>query len=182
MNNTRASHRGEPRRARRSLSEFELGEVADRVADLGGARLGEIVLLLGWTGLRPSEAREMQVSDVIEGPVFGCGSNAHDRRGTQSWSPRPERIDSSRFRMSSGWDDLSDGRQLYGPRHTAICLWLASGMPISTVKEWAGHADIITTNVYATFPGTNADRVGSPVLNVRERPRNRIRGERTQGG
>lgn len=69
-------------------------------------------------------------------------------------------VHANRFRASSGWDQFSDGRRLYDLRHTAICLWLASGVPVSTVKEWAGHADISTTNMYVTFLGTDADRMG----------------------
>ena len=65
-----------------------------------------------------------------------------------------------RERASSGRDELTDGRRLYDLRHTAICLWLSAGVPVSTVKEWAGHADISTTNVYVTVLGTDADRVG----------------------
>lgn len=76
-------------------------------------------------------------------------------------------LHANRFRASSGWDEFSEGRRLYDLRHTAVCLWLASGVPVSTAKEWAGHADISTTNVYVTFLGTDADRLGVAKL---ERP------------
>jgi hypothetical protein len=33
-------------------------------------------------------------------------------------------------------------------------------VPVSTVKEWAGQADISTTNMYVTFLRSDADREG----------------------
>lgn len=202
VRNIRAPRRVEPRTAPRPLSERELLEVAAKVAERGGVRLAKIVLLLGWTGLRPSEARELRVRDVAEIPVFGlrverARPEGHEVKVTKSgrarFVPAPSHVaaivrelskgkgpddllvtterggslHANRFRASSGWDEFSDGRRLYDLRHTAVCLWLASGVPVSTAKEWAGHADITTTNMYVTFLGTDADRVGVARL---ERP------------
>lgn len=202
VKNIRAPRRVEPRTTPRPLSEHELVEVAARVAERGGVRLAQIVLLLGWTGLRPSEAREVRVRDVVEVPVFGLRiersrPEGHAVKVTKSgkgrFIPAPAHVagivramaegkqpddllvttdrggslHANRFRASSGWDEFSDGRRLYDLRHTAVCLWLASGVPVSTAKEWAGHADITTTNMYVTFLGTDADRVGVARL---ERP------------
>jgi len=195
VKNIRVPRRVEPRKGARPLSERELMDVAVRVAERGGVRLAQIVLLLGWTGLRPSEARELRVRDIVEVPVFGlrverARPEGHEVKVTKSgknrFVPVPSHVaeivrgmaqgkepddllvttdrggtlHANRFRASSGWDEFSDGRRLYDLRHTAICLWLASGVPVSTAKEWAGHADISTTNVYVTFLGTDADRVG----------------------
>lgn len=202
VKNIRAPRRVEPRTGPRPLTERELTEVTLRVAERGGSRLAEIVSLLGWTGLRPSEARELRVRDVVEVPVFGlrverARPEGHAVKVTKTGKGRLVPIPShvaaivrnmaegkkpddllvttdrggslhaNRFRASSGWDEFSEGRRLYDLRHTAVCLWLASGVPVSTVKEWAGHADISTTNVYVTFLGTDADRVGVARL---ERP------------
>ena len=191
----RAPRRVEPRKEPRPLSERELVEVAAKVAERGGVRLAKIVLLLGWTGLRPSEARELRVRDVVQVPVFGlrverARPEGHGVKVTKSgrsrFVPAPSHVaaiirelaegkgpddllvttdrggslHANRFRASTGWDEFSEGRRLYDLRHTAVCLWLASGVPVSTVKEWAGHADISTTNIYVTFLGTDADRVG----------------------
>lgn len=195
VRNIRAPRRVEPRTSPRPLSEVELVRVAAHVAERGGVRLAQIVLLLGWTGLRPSEARELRVRDVVEVPVFGlrverARPEGHAVKVTKSgrarFVPVPSHVadivralaagkepdellvttdrggslHANRFRASSGWDVFSDGRRLYDLRHTAVCLWLASGVPVSTAKEWAGHADITTTNMYVTFLGTDADRVG----------------------
>lgn len=195
VKNIRAPRRVEPRKSPRPLSERELVDVAAKVAERGGVRLAQIVLLLGWTGIRPSEARELRVRDVVEVPVFGLRIDrsrpeGHAVKVTKSgrgrFVPVPGHVASivrqlaadkapddllvttdrggslhaNRFRASSGWDVSSDGRRLYDLRHTAVCLWLASGVPVSTAKEWAGHADITTTNMYVTFLGTDADRVG----------------------
>lgn len=202
VKNIRVPRRVEPGKGPRPLMERELVEVAAKVAERGGVRLAEIVLLLGWTGLRPSEARELRVRDVVDVPVSGlrvdrARPEGHEvkvtktgrgrlipvpshvaaivRRMAEGKGPddllvttdRGATLHANRFRASSGWDDFTDGRRLYDLRHTAICLWLASGVPVSTVKEWAGHADISTTNVYVTFLGTDADRVGVARL---ERP------------
>jgi len=202
VRNIRAPRRVEPRTAPRPLSEHELVDVAAKVAERGGVRLAQIVLLLGWTGLRPSEARELRVRDVVEVPVFGlrverARPEGHAVKVTKSgrgrFVPAPSHVagivralaegkgpddllvtterggslHANRFRASSGWDEFSEGRRLYDLRHTAVCLWLASGVPVSTAKEWAGHADITTTNMYVTFLGTDADRVGVARL---ERP------------
>ncbi|MFI8773864.1 tyrosine-type recombinase/integrase [Gordonia sp. NPDC062954] len=40
-------------------------------------------------------------------------------------------------------------------RATAIVGWLRAGVPISTVREWAGHADLKTTTKYARIAGTD---------------------------
>lgn len=202
VRNIRAPRRVEPRKSPRPLSEDELVEIAAKVAQRGGVRLAQIVLLLGWTGLRPSEARELRVRDVVEVPVFGLRVERSrpegyavkvTKSGRARFVPVPSHVagiihamsegkgpddllvttdrggslHANRFRASSGWDEFSDRRRLYDLRHTAVCLWLASGVPVSTVKEWAGHADITTTNGYVTFLGTDADRVGVSRL---ERP------------
>lgn len=195
VKNIRVPRRVEPAKQPRPLGERELLEVAAKVAERGGVRLAQIVLLLGWTGLRPSEARELRVRDVVEIPVFGlrverARPEGHEvkvtKTGKTRFIPVPSHVaeivramaegkqpddllvttdrggslHANRFRASSGWDEFSEGRRLYDLRHTAVCLWLASGVPVSTAKEWAGHADITTTNIYVTFLGTDADRVG----------------------
>ncbi len=202
VKNVRAPRRVDPPKRARPLNEYELDVVAARVAERGGERLGQIVRLLGWTGLRPSEVRELRVRDVVDVPVPGLrversrpegGEAKVPKSGRSRFAPIPSQVaqivrdmakgkepddllvttdrggtlHANRFRASSGWDEFSDGRRLYDLRHTAICLWLASGVPVSTAKEWAGHADISTTNTYVTFLGTDADRVGVARL---ERP------------
>lgn len=182
VKSVRVPRQVEPSKGPRPLTEHELASVALKVAERGGQRLAEIVLLLGWTGLRPSEMRELRVRDVVEVPVFGlrverARPEGHavkvTKTGKSRFVPVPSHVASmvrrmaegkqpddllvttdrggsihaNRFRASSGWDQFSEGRRLYDLRHTAVCLWLASGVPVSTVKEWAGHADISTTNI-----------------------------------
>jgi len=50
-------------------------------------------------------------------------------------------------------------------RHTAACLWLAKGVPATTVQAWMGHASIATTNIYLHHLGTVADEAGLARLN-----------------
>ena len=213
VRNIRAPRRVTPRKGPRPLTERELDEVVAKVATHGGERLAQIVMVLGWTGLRPSEARELRVRDIVEVPVFGLRversrPEGHAVKVTKSgrdrFVPVPSHVaevirrmakdkgphdllltgdrggslHANRFRASSGWDLFSDGRRLYDLRHTAVCLWLASGVDVPTVKEWAGHADISTTNIYVTFLGSDADRVGVARLERRGIASEQFRGER----
>lgn len=70
VRNVRAPRRLEAPSGKRPLSEVELEAVAQQVLARGGERLAEVVLLLGWTGLRWGEARELRVRDVVELPLF----------------------------------------------------------------------------------------------------------------
>jgi integrase len=49
--------------------------------------------------------------------------------------------------------------RLHDIRHTSASLLLAAGVPVKTVSERLGHADVsITLNVYAhTMPGADED-------------------------
>jgi integrase len=59
------------------------------------------------------------------------------------------------------------GRRLHDLRHTAACLWLASGVSISTVQAWLGHSSLQTTQIYVHYLGDSADRSGLDFLNRR---------------
>ncbi|NMX02911.1 tyrosine-type recombinase/integrase [Mobiluncus mulieris] len=54
---------------------------------------------------------------------------------------------------------------MYDLRHTAICIWLAAGIDLATVRAWAGHADLTTTSRYTHWLGTKADQTSLATLN-----------------
>lgn len=69
------------------------------------------------------------------------------------------------FTRSTDWARLSDGRRIHDLRHSAICWWLSSGLPLHTVKAMAGHASIQTTERYLHFVGDAAARTVIDRLN-----------------
>ena len=74
--------------------------------------------------------------------------------------------DPAAFKRATDWKVLGRGRRLHDLRHTAICLWLARGVEPLTVKTWAGHESIGTTNGYVHYLGTSADDAGRVRLNA----------------
>lgn len=69
------------------------------------------------------------------------------------------------FIRSTGWARHSRGRRIHDLRHSAICWWLSSGLPLHTVKAMAGHASITTTERYLHFVGDAAARTVIDRLN-----------------
>lgn len=70
------------------------------------------------------------------------------------------------FKRATDWKTLGRGRRIHDLRHTAICLWLARGVEVGTVKSWAGHSSIATTDKYVHYLGTAADRAARGRLNA----------------
>ena len=56
------------------------------------------------------------------------------------------------------------------PIRVRVCLWLASGVSISTIQAWLGHSSLQTTQIYVHYLGDSADRAGLDVLNRRGAP------------
>lgn len=77
------------------------------------------------------------------------------------------RLHAAGFKRSTRWSTTGRGRRLHDLRHTAACLWLASGVSISTVQAWLGHSSLQTTQLYVHYLGDSADRAGLDVLNAR---------------
>ena len=75
------------------------------------------------------------------------------------------RLHVSSVKRAVDWELISHGRRIHDLRHTAACLWLAKGVPATTVQAWMGHASIATTNIYLHHLGTVADEAGLARLN-----------------
>lgn len=69
------------------------------------------------------------------------------------------------FKRATAWSAKGRGRRLHDLRHTAACLWLEAGLPITTVKQYLGHASVTTTEKYLHYLGDDADRLALQRLN-----------------
>lgn len=77
------------------------------------------------------------------------------------------RLHAAAFKRTARWSTTGRGRRLHDLRHTAACLWLAAGVPVSTVQAWLGHSSLQTTQVYVHYLGDSADAAGLAFLNGR---------------
>ena len=82
-------------------------------------------------------------------------------------SPGGARLHAAAFKRTTRWATTGRGRRLHDLRHTAACLWLAAGVPISTVQAWLGHSSLQTTQIYVHYLGDSADKAGLEFLNQR---------------
>lgn len=62
-------------------------------------------------------------------------------------SPGGGLISKSNFRRDA-WNMVRNGHSIHDLRHTAISEWVARGIPLSLVQQWAGHDSLSTTNKY----------------------------------
>jgi integrase len=77
------------------------------------------------------------------------------------------RLHAAAFKRTTRWPITGRGRRLHDLRHTAACLWLAAGVPASTVQAWLGHSSLQTTQIYVHYLGDSADKAGLDFLNRR---------------
>lgn len=82
-------------------------------------------------------------------------------------SPGGSRLHAAAFKRTTHWPTTGRGRRLHDLRHTAACLWLASGVPASAVQAWLGHSSLQTTQIYVHYLGDSADMAGLDFLNRR---------------
>ncbi|MEO6605194.1 MAG: site-specific integrase, partial [Aeromicrobium sp.] len=190
-----------PTQGMQPFTEPELDEVRADIA-AHSPILADVVWLLGWTGLRWSEARELRVSDFVEVPmprllIRRSAPETVDAKPTKSGrsrhiplsddllavvrpmtkgkgpgdllitSPGGARLHAAAFKNATHWSTTGRGRRLHDLRHTAACLWLATGVSISTVQAWLGHSSLQTTQIYVHYLGDSADQAGLEHLNRR---------------
>lgn len=97
-----------------------------------------------------------------EAELFAAGKSARDLLIT---GPDGGQLWAGALRRSLGWNVLGRGRRLHDLRHTAACLWLASGVDASTVQRWMGHQSLRTIQIYVHWLGTAADKASRELLN-----------------
>lgn len=155
----------------------------------------EIVRFLGYTGLRWSEARALQVGDVSllpypslfvqraqpEGTSVKTTKSGKSRRvplptvvldyvqrqsqGKRPTDPLLPPMHRGRLTRQLDWSATAGGRTLHDLRHTAICIWIANGIDLATVRAWAGHSDLSITSRYVHYLGSDVDRASLDKLN-----------------
>jgi integrase len=187
--------RTEPRREMHPWSAEELEARYGAWAGLN-VDAAEVARFLGLTGLRWSEARALLVSDVSlvpypsvlvqrarpEGTAVKTTKNTQHRRvplaapvvpyvrarmagrsGSDLLLPPLHR---GRWTTQLRWTDTAGGRTIHDLRHTAICIWIVSGVDLATVRAWAGHSDLSITSRYVHYLGSAADRASLARLNA----------------
>lgn len=154
-----------------------------------------VVLVLARTGLRWSEARALLVGDVELGEhpsvmVTKARPEGHTVSTTKSGKSRRVPLTAdvaevlrgfaegkcpddllmppmhrSRLTQQLAWAETSGERTLHDLRHTAICNWLRAGVDVATVREWAGHADLVMTSRYTHYLGLAHDALSIDKVN-----------------
>ncbi len=81
--------------------------------------------------------------------------------------PGGGRLRSASVKRAIRWSQTGRRRRLHDLRHTAASLWLAAGVPVTTVQAWLGHSSLATTQIYVHHLGDLADATGLDVLNRR---------------
>ena len=190
--------RTEPRHEMRPWSAEEL-EGRYAVWSSLNVDAAEVARFLGLTGLRWSEARALVVSDVSLVPypsvlvqrsrpegveVKTTKSGKHRRvpvaapllpflrarmEGRAAGDLLMPPMHRGRLTRQLDWANTAGGRTIHDLRHTAICVWIAAGVDLATVRAWAGHADLSITSRYVHHLGSAADRAALDRLNMRLR-------------
>src|SRR5262249_52884132 len=62
-----------------------------------------------------------------------------------------------RLRRALGAAGLDEGHRFHNLRHTFGTAMAAAGVPMRTLQEWMGHADIQTTERYADYAPRTRD-------------------------
>lgn len=110
------------------------------------------------------ETRTVPVPDHLL-PILEASAAGKSARDLLITGPDGGQLWSGAMRRSLGWNVLGRGRRLHDLRHTAACLWLASGVDASTVQRWMGHQSLRTTQIYVHWLGTTADKASRELLN-----------------
>ena len=87
-------------------------------------------------GAKPTKSgrsRHVPVSDELL-PVVRAMAEDNAADELLVTSPSGARLHAAAFKRTSHWTTTGRGRRLHDLRHTAACLWLAAGLPASTVQ------------------------------------------------
>jgi hypothetical protein len=88
--------------------------------------------VLAIRGLSIPDERGCAVADGLHrdvAEVCGCAVNAHAGESVSGQSP---------LGAADGWSPLA--KTPYDLRHVAVSRWLAAGVPVTKVAEWAAHS------------------------------------------
>ena len=63
-------------------------------------------------------------------------------------------IASRNLRRDAHWAKIAPELRLYDLRHVAVSEWVRAGVPLATVRTWAGHSSLAVTSRYTHVAGT----------------------------
>lgn len=63
-------------------------------------------------------------------------------------------IASRNLRRYVHWARIAPGMRLYDLRHVAVSEWVRAGVPLATVRTWAGHSSLAMTSRYTHVAGS----------------------------
>lgn len=57
-------------------------------------------------------------------------------------------------RRGAHWAKIAPELRLYDLRHVAVSEWVRAGVPLATVRTWAGHSSLSVTSRYTHVAGS----------------------------
>lgn len=75
-------------------------------------------------------------------------------------------IASRNLRRDVQWSRIAPDLRLYDLRHVAVSEWVRAGVPLATVRTWAGHSSLAVTSRYTHVAGSE-DAAALKLVNVR---------------
>lgn len=131
-----------------------------KVRDVGN---GMIHLSRSWSDghtekdVKQHQERSIPLFDIVKDDVLSAisGKGRDDR---VFLSPRGNPISSRNLRRAVNWNAKVPGYRIHDLRHSAISEWLSQGIEIETVRRWAGHESLATTNRYVHSTGRASRR------------------------
>lgn len=139
-----------------------------RVGDVSGGRLR--VLRSHPEGHAEKDVKNHQarfvpvadgVRDDLEQHIAGRGSREHVFH-----APGGGLIASRNLRRDSHWSTIAPDLRLYDLRHVAVSEWVRAGVPLATVRTWAGHSSLAVTSRYTHVAGSE-DAAATRLINSR---------------
>lgn len=146
----------------------ELREV--RVGDFSSAPVPRLIIRRAHPegadvkGTKSNRARHVPLVDSLL-PIVDALTRGRRQSDLLLTTVDGGQLNAKPFRNATRWATTGRGRRLHDLRHTAACLWLERGVPVTTVQAWMGHADLATTQRYLHYLGTSADEYALGRLN-----------------
>ena len=101
--------------------------------------------------------------DRNAGSWVACDVTSSRAQGTRPWLSlamtvstrvRTRKVEvGRRIRGEGGWATIAPELRLYDLRHVAVSEWVRAGVPLATVRNWAGHSSLAVTNAYTHVAG-----------------------------
>lgn len=77
-------------------------------------------------------------------------------------------VASRNLRRDTQWSTIAPDLRLYDLRHVAVSEWVRAGVPLATVRTWAGHSSLAVTSRYTHVAGSE-DAAALALVNEHQR-------------